>query len=58
MEEITFLHIFIIFNSKNKDFSPRQQDREPYAGFELSKPVVEFKHSEVGKPLADFTVRF
>ena len=26
--------------------------------FELGKPVAEFKYSEVGKPLSDFTVRF
>ena len=55
MKEIAFLHIFRIFNSKNKDFR-HVGIGKPYAGFELGKPVVEFKHSEVGKPLADFTV--
>ena len=34
---------------------PRQQAGAK-TGFELGKSVAEFKHSEVGKPLADFTV--
>ena len=55
MEEIAFLYIYVIFNSKNHKFSTSAK-REPKTAFELSKPIAEFKRSEVGKPLADFTV--
>ena len=54
MEEKLFLHIFVIFNSKNNKI-PRQQGGVRNC-VEFGKPVAEFKHSEVGKPLADFTV--
>ena len=55
MEEILFLHIFVIFlNPKNNKFPRQQEDSENCV--EFGKLVAEFKHSEVGKPPADFTV--
>ena len=54
MEEKLFLHIFLIFNSKNNKI-PCQQGGVRNC-VEFGKPIAEFKHSEVGNPPADFTV--
>ena len=56
MEEIVFLYIFEIIKFENKYFHHVGKGKS-YDWFELGKPVVEFKHSEVGKPLADFTMQ-
>ena len=57
MEEILFLHNFVIFkNPKNKIIPRQQEDSENCV--EFGNRVAEFKHSEVGKPPADFTVYF
>ena len=56
MEEIAFLHIFCKFLIlKIINFHVSKAGAK--TGFKLGKPVVEFKHSEVGKPLVDFTVQ-
>ena len=55
MEEILFLHIFVIFLNPKNNKIPRQQE-EVRNSVEFGTRVAEFKHSEVGKPPADFTV--
>ena len=55
MEEILFLHIFCNFLNLKNNKIPRQQEDSEYC-VEFGNRVAEFKHSEVGKPPADFTV--
>ena len=55
MEEKLFLHIFVNFKSKNnKKIHVSKEESENCV--EFGKPVAEFKHSEVDKPPANFTV--